>query len=45
VKWIESPDLFDEVSTQVYDQLAQGGARLQAEAGLALHASVKVAFL
>jgi len=37
-KWIESPDLFDDFYAKVYDQLAQGSARLQAEAGLALHA-------
>lgn len=37
-KWIESPDLFDDFYAEVYDQLAQGGVRLQAETGLALHA-------
>lgn len=36
--WIQSPDLFDDFYAEVYDQLAQGGARLQAETGLALHA-------
>jgi SAM-dependent methyltransferase len=30
--------LFDDFYAEVYDQLAQGGARLQAETGLALHA-------
>lgn len=38
IKWIESPELFDSFYSQVYDQLAQGGVRLQAETGLALHA-------
>lgn len=38
VKWIESPDLFDDFYAQVYDSLAQGSVRLQAETGLALHA-------
>ncbi len=36
--WIQPPELFDEFYVSVYDQLAQGGARLQAEAGIALHA-------
>ena len=37
-KWLEAPELFDDFYAQVYDQLAQGSVRLQAEAGLALHA-------
>ena len=37
-KWIEPPELFDDFYAQVYDQLAQGSVRLQAETGLALHA-------
>jgi len=37
-KWIEAPELFDNFYSQVYDQLAQGSVRLQAELGLALHA-------
>jgi len=37
-KWIQSPDLFDEFYAQVYDQLAQGSARLQAQTAIALHA-------
>jgi SAM-dependent methyltransferase len=37
-KWIEPPELFDSFYSQVYDQLAQGSIRLQAETGLALHA-------
>ena len=36
--WIQAPELFDSFYASVYDQLAQGGARLQAETGLALHA-------
>lgn len=38
IKWIESPELFDDFYSQVYDQLVQGAARTQAEVGLALHA-------
>lgn len=37
-KWLEAPELFDDFYCQVYDQLTQGSARLQAETGLALHA-------
>ncbi len=37
-KWLESPELFDDFYAQIYDQLAQGSVRLQAETGLALHA-------
>jgi SAM-dependent methyltransferase len=37
-KWLEPPELFDSFYSQVYDQLAQGSIRLQAETGLALHA-------
>ena len=36
--WIQSPELFDDFYSQVYDQLVQGAARIQAEVGLALHA-------
>jgi 2-polyprenyl-3-methyl-5-hydroxy-6-metoxy-1,4-benzoquinol methylase len=38
VKWLEPPELFDDFYSKVYDQLAQGSNRLQAELGLALHA-------
>lgn len=37
-KWLEAPELFDDFYAQIYDQLAQGSVRLQAETGLALHA-------
>jgi len=37
-RWLEPPELFDDFYCQVYDQLAQGMGRLQAELGLALHA-------
>ena len=38
IRWIEAPELFDDFYSKVYDQLAQGSGRLQAELGLALHA-------
>ena len=39
-KWLEAPELFDDFYAQVYDQLAQGSVRLQAETGLALHLQI-----